>query len=638
MSKLDNFELVSQEQLKQVMLSNSDKADKRYVKKTDVLNFVTDDELGSLAKKNAVGTDDLDSALAGTINGKANSADLGPIATKSAIGSEDLDSELSGVINGKANATDVYTKIEVDESIDSALDNLGDLANLDVVAENDLAEGLKSKINNTYTKAEVYTKEETYNKTEVDSAIAGAVTRVYKPAGTMFSTTLPEPTADILGYVFNMGDSFVADSKFVEEGQTINAGDNVVVIEDNGTFKYDKFAGSIDLSDYVSFDDINLATSKQINNIIDSLYVGMDTSDDPEEVDVVLASTTSLGEISAFFKQEGVTTVNAKLNDNIVVPPRSDGKISTIMINEGQTLNLDLNGNNIECVAYALVNNGGTVTLSDPTGEGTITTNLANKAYPAIENRAGTVIIDGVNIDTTSKFDGEGSNWVYSIVNSGSATVEVRSGHIKTDEASCLGITNGTASGAGATFVVGGDAVLESAKSSAIYLADNKNVIIKDNAVIKGGIIARMGDITIENNAQVINDVVESIDDFGVFLVSSGAIQITDGVLIMGGCYKTNTESNECNLTLKDNAKISTVAGDAVKICRLDNKYDQNINVTIEDSSNITVPEGYEVYRVLDHDALAEIAAASGKTLGEKSVNTNVIVTVDGEVVFNDVN
>lgn len=38
----------------------------------------------------------------------------------------------------------------------------------------------------------------------------------------------------------------------------------------------------------------------------------------------------------------------------------------------------------------------------------------------------------------------------------------------------------------------------------------------------------------------------------------------------------------------------------------------------------------------MDHDALASIVAASGRTMAAKAVDTAVTVTVDGNVEYND--
>lgn len=603
MSNLENVQFVDQAQLKQVMLANADKADKRYIKKSDldVSKIVTEDSLGTLAKKNNVGAEDLDATLAATIDAKAD-------------------------------ADDVYTAAETQAAISEAIGGLGELASLDEVTEEDLSDAVKNKINDVYTKTEVYTKDEAYNKAEVDAAIASQVATVYKPAGSATIESLPTPGAENLGYVFNLTEAGVSTEDFVEgAGQNITAGTNVVVVlAGEDVYKFDIFAGELDLSGYVKEEDITVASSAQIQDIIDSIYRGSDLNPDPEVVDVVLASNSSLAEISRAFNDSAVTEVNAKLAEDVVVPTRSDGKISTTMVSAGQTVNLDLNGKTINCDAYALYNNGGTINL---TGEGTIVTRNLN-TYGAIQNNGGTVNIGpGIVIDTTQAEVPEGGhNWLYGVV-SKDGVIDVK-GQIHTAEASCLAVTNGTMEGVGAQFIVEGDAVLTSSESSAIYLADNKGVLIKDNAEV-GSIVMRMGDITVQDNAKVENTLTFQ-DDIPTFLTTyNGTAALPPAILLCSGCYKASGEgTNDASITIKDNATVSSANGEAVSVWRFDSLYDQNVTVDIEDSSKLAAKEGSELFKVYEYAELAEIATAGGKTMKPNNTTSFIKATVDGEVVY----
>ena len=603
MSNLENVQFVDQAQLKQVMLANADKADKRYIKKSDldVSKIVTEDSLGTLAKKDNVGAEDLDETLAATIAAKAD-------------------------------ADDVYTAAEAQAAISEAIGGLGELASLDEVTEEDLSDAVKNKINDVYTKAEVYTKDEAYSKAEVDAAIASQVSSVYKPAGSATIATLPTPSADNLGYVFNLTEAGESTEDFVEgAGTKIAAGTNVVVVlAGEDTYKYDIFAGELDLSGYVKEEDIQVATSAQIQDIIDSIFKGSDLNPDPEVVDVVLASNSSLAEISRAFNDPAVTEVNAKLAEDVVVPTRSDGKISTTMVSAGQTVNLDLNGKTINCDAYALYNNGGTINL---TGEGTIVTRNLN-TYGAIQNNGGTVNIGpGIVIDTTQAEVPEGGhNWLYGVV-SKDGVINV-DGEIHTAEASALAVTNGTMEGVGAQFVVEGDAKLTSDESAAIYLADNKGVLIKDNAEV-GSIVMRMGELVVQDNAKVENNLTFQ-DDVPTFLVTyNGPAAVGPAILLCSGCYKASGEgTNDASITIKDNATVSSANGEAVSVWRFDSLYDQNVTVNIENSSNLTAKEGSELFKVYEYAELAEIATAGGKTMKPNNTTSYIKATVDGEVVY----
>ncbi len=612
MGKLDDVQFISPAQLKQVMLANADKIEKRYLKKEDYKpdDFARVDALGELSAKDKVGVSDLDNVLAATIDSKADAAD-------------------------------VITQETVDAAVATAMESLGDLATLDVVSEEDLSDGLANKINDVYTKAEVYTKEETFTKDEVNAAINSKVGTVYRPAGSCASTELPELEAGVVGNVYNVTNTFTTDARFIEEGVEVKAGSNVAVVEvAEGEYLFDVLAGFIDMSGYLTEDDIQIATSAQINDIIDSIFAGTDTNPDPEVVDVVLTSTESLGEISKMFT-EGVTSVNAKLNADITVPARDDGKISTTMVSDGQKVTLDLNGHHIDTQAYAMyVNTGGELIIEDTSGEGVITTSLSGVTYPAVYNNGGKVTMNSGTIDTRHPGEdvpfADNNNWMYGIVCSGDGIFEMNGGTIHTDAASCISITNGTSSGEGAQFIIGGDAHLITDNSAAIYLADNKSVIIKDNAVVEGGIIARMGTIEIKDNAKVINEHTE-FDDYGTFLVSSGVVAAAPAVIGLVGCYKTNAGVNDMDIIVSGNATVESATAEGIVIDRLDTLYDQVVNVTVEDSNNITVPEGFDKVKVREHEELAEIAAASGKTLPDKKVETDVTVTVDGTVVYDSI-
>lgn len=98
-----------------------------------------------------------------------------------------------------------------------------------------------------------------YTSAETDAAIAASAARAYKAAGSVTFANLPRTLTEVmLGYVYNIEDSFTIDSSvqaiFVEQSGTFPAGTNVVVIN-TGTdavpvYKYDVVAGFIDLSGY----------------------------------------------------------------------------------------------------------------------------------------------------------------------------------------------------------------------------------------------------------------------------------------------------------------------------------------------------------------------------------------------------
>lgn len=77
------------------------------------------------------------------------------------------------------------------------------------------------------------------------------------PKGTSTFAKLPEPSADNLGFMYNVSDGFTTDDKFVEgAGKVLTAGTNVVVVDagtsDAHAYKYDVFAGMVDTSAFVT--------------------------------------------------------------------------------------------------------------------------------------------------------------------------------------------------------------------------------------------------------------------------------------------------------------------------------------------------------------------------------------------------
>ena len=614
MSNLTNTQFITQAQLKQVMLANSEKADLKYAKNADMSDYAKATDLGALASLDEVTDEQLSAALAATIQDKYSKAET-------------------------------YSKDEADTAIADAIGDLGALASLDVVAEDQLSDGLKNKLANFYTKDETYSRDETYTKEEVNTAISNRLASTYHAGGSCAFDDLPELSASISGYVYNVTDAFTPDERFVEgafeEGQTVPAGTNVVVVaaeEDNQqVYKFDILSGFVDLSEYVRFDDINVASQAQIQDIIDSLYPGIDTDSDPEVVNFVFSSSSSLAEIKNFFDADpNVTTINAKLADDIVVPARSDGKISTTFVPAGKTVNLDLNGHDINCEAYALYVNGGTLIINDDTGNGKIVTRALNKAYPAIQVNTGKVVMNGGVIDCDAIDIPEGSNnYMYGVVCSGDGVFEMNGGTIKTKEAAGISITNGTAAGQGARFIIGGNSQLISHEGAAIYLADNKSVIVKDNAYIEGGIIARMGDIQVRDNARVVNKfATEDVFPFGEYLLLSGTASTTAGIMALTGCYNSNTDSNDLDITVAATAVVSSAAGEAIGIAKLNTLYDQKVTVTVPNSNALIAKEGSPKVKVYEHSELADICTAAGKTLKPEAFSTDLTVTVDGIITY----
>lgn len=124
-----------------------------------------------------------------------------------------------------------------------------------------------------------------YNKGEVDQKIAGAVSSVYKPAGSVAYAKLPELSETVLGNVYNVTDAFTTDARFVEGAdQKHPAGSNVVVVKVVEEYKFDVLSGFVDLSGHATKEE--LATGVQeAKTYADGLNTAMDARVQAVEAD-----------------------------------------------------------------------------------------------------------------------------------------------------------------------------------------------------------------------------------------------------------------------------------------------------------------------------------------------------------------
>ena len=349
---------------------------------------------------------------------------------------------------------------------------------------------------------------------------------------------------------------------------------------------------------------------------------------------VAVSSSVSLVEIANALKNSETGEVFASLGTEVSVPKNSSGQIVTTMINAGKTLNLDLNGHKITNAAYALYVNGGTLNISDTTGNGAIICTDGNShAYPAVYVNSGVCNMDSGVIDTTQAVTDEGKeNWLYGVVCSKDGVFNMTGGTMKIQGAAGISITNGTANGEGAKFTIGGDAVITSVANASVYLADNKSVVVKDNAVLNGGMVLRMGDISVEDNA-VINSHSdpEKVYPLGQQVVLSGVGAPSAAILALTGIYGSAL-GNDMNISIAKTAKLNGKIDDAIDIATINTKYDQKVNIDIESSSSVIGVSSK--FRVYDHDELAALATAEGKSLGAEATTTTLTINMDGSQVY----
>lgn len=108
---------------------------------------------------------------------------------------------------------------------------------------------------------------DTYTKSEVD----GKLTSVYKPQGSIAFASLPAPSADNLGFVYNVSNAFTTTTSFLEgSGKAYPAGANVVVVQNGDSYAYDIQGGFYDLSPYAKTADYTAITNGEIDTIVAS--------------------------------------------------------------------------------------------------------------------------------------------------------------------------------------------------------------------------------------------------------------------------------------------------------------------------------------------------------------------------------
>lgn len=84
-------------------------------------------------------------------------------------------------------------------------------------------------------------------KDYADEKIAAQISSAYKASGTIVYEQLPEPSAAVLGNVYNISNDFTTDADFVEgAGKKYKAGVNVAIVQIDSAYKYDVMSMSFD--------------------------------------------------------------------------------------------------------------------------------------------------------------------------------------------------------------------------------------------------------------------------------------------------------------------------------------------------------------------------------------------------------
>ena len=101
-----------------------------------------------------------------------------------------------------------------------------------------------------------------YTKDQVD----GKLSAVYKPAGSIAFSSLPNPAQEVLGSVYSITDGFTTDVRFLEGANKKHpAGTNVVVVKEGSAYKFDVLAGFVDLSPFAKTGEVNAQLAKKVS-------------------------------------------------------------------------------------------------------------------------------------------------------------------------------------------------------------------------------------------------------------------------------------------------------------------------------------------------------------------------------------
>lgn len=177
-------------------------------------------------------------------------------------------------------------------------------------------------INDTLeTKANV---SDVYTQTQTDEKIAAAISSTYKPSGSVEFASLPTPSADNLGNVYNVTDAFTAGATFIasEQGQKYPADTNVAVVEVDGSYYFDALSGFVDLTGYLTTAKAaeTYATIAQLGNKVDKV------------------SGSSLVQDTLITKLTNLLNIQSVADGQLEVSP--EGQLSIVAIAQSQVAGL----------------------------------------------------------------------------------------------------------------------------------------------------------------------------------------------------------------------------------------------------------------------------------------------------------
>lgn len=362
------------------------------------------------------------------------------------------------------------------------------------------------------------------------------------------------------------------------------------------------------------------SAENKINEILENIKNLQSTLVWEEDLESGYTSASDAEDINSALSSED-DEINIKISGPIDLPAESK-----FVIPSGKTVTINLAGNTELEASSTLfkVENGGTLLLE---GDGVIKAgDIGTHGAISVEGNNATVSIDGITIDTVSESSDSAAYGIY-VLEGG--TVNMYSGTIKTALGSCIS-TNNTTKG-GTINIYGGK--LYSEKGYAIYNASQSTINISGGVI--QGINARMGEINISDNAEIIPTSFNSstYDDIGEHFNTSGCVWVGDTIAILAGTYN-DEKGTDVKLSITSGAKVKSDFRAAIGIYSIDTKKVSNIDVTVDNKSIVTTSDlNYSDIKVYDHDYIS--SAANSKSKSYNPVGTsNINVVVSGDQIY----
>lgn len=257
--------------------------------------------------------------------------------------------------------------------------------------------------------------------------------------------------------------------------------------------------------------------------------------------------------------------------------------------------------------------------------QGDATINSTNKstvgAIIEADGPNAVVTVDGPTLDLITN-SGKNGNYAFAIYLLNDASLNFKSGVVKTAYGSCIS-TNNTTGGNTLISITGGE--LYSDGSYAIYLAAQGICNISGGKV--QGVNARMGHVNIFGDAEIIPTTItaDSYDNIGVEFRTSGCVWLGDTVAVMAGTY-SDEAGTDCVVSVSGNATVKSDFRSAIGIYCVDTLEAQNVKVKVATAENVTTTDAdFDAIKVYDHAYIEAEATAHGKTYTPVADSTVVI-------------